>query len=50
MDSIELCLRDANGLIVGWQVGWSEEDIERMLTEHPGWTRSVEYFGEGKNK
>lgn len=30
----ELCIRDENNLIVAWQVGMSEEDIDDMLKLH----------------
>lgn len=39
----ELCIRDENNLIVAWEVGMSEEDIDDMLKRHPGWKRSYEY-------
>lgn len=30
----ELCIRDENNLIVAWEVGMSEEDIDDMLKRH----------------
>lgn len=41
---IELCLRDrdAGGAIVAWCVGYSNEDIDRLLKKHPSWYRSSE--------
>ena len=34
---IELCIRDENGLIVAWCVGYSNEELENLLKRHPGW-------------
>ena len=42
--AIELCIRDENNLIVAWQVGMSEQDIDDMLDRHKGWKRSFERF------
>lgn len=41
--TLELCIRDENNLIVAWQVGMSEEDIQSMLRRNKGWRRSSEY-------
>lgn len=38
------CLRDENHLIVAWLVGYSDNEIERLLSSHPGWYRSQECF------
>lgn len=42
--NFELCIRDENNLIVAWQVGMSEDDIQDMLRRHKGWKRSIEYI------
>ena len=46
MTTGELCIRDhaADDRIVAWQVGYSEEALERLLNSHPSYYRSVEYF------
>lgn len=46
MGCIELCLRDrnANDAVVAWIIGYSEEDIERLLLENPSWYRSSAFF------
>ena len=42
MADIELCIRDKDGNIVAWQVGYSEEEIDKLLEKHKkeGWCRS----------
>lgn len=42
--TFELCIRDENNLIVAWQAGMSEDDIQSMLRRHKGWKRSTEYI------
>lgn len=45
---IELCIRDEQGRIVAWQVGYSDEELDDLLKRHPGWHRShAEYTMEG---
>lgn len=41
---IEICYRDkaCNDAIVAWDAGMSEEDVEKMLKEHPTYYRSTE--------
>ncbi|MDF2841599.1 MAG: hypothetical protein K0R00_25 [Herbinix sp.] len=41
--NFELCIRDESNLIVAWQAGMSEEDINDMLKRHFGWRRSHAY-------
>jgi len=45
MSQVEICYRDKDGRIVAWDVGMSEEDIEKMLKEHPDYYRSTEEVG-----
>ena len=40
----ELCIRDESNLIVAWQAGMSEEDIENILKRHAGWKRSFVFM------
>lgn len=36
-NGIEQCIRDKNGCIVAWCVGYSEDDLKNLLKRHPGW-------------
>ena len=44
--NVELCLRDRDGRIVAWLVGYSEEEIADLLLRHSDWYRSTEEFRE----
>lgn len=35
----ELCIRDKNGYIVGWKVGYSDDELKQLLERHKdeGW-------------
>lgn len=39
------CIRDENGKIVAYPVGYAEEELEAMFERHPGWYYSTESFG-----
>lgn len=48
--NIELCIRDKNGYIVGWKVGYSDTELKQLLKRHKdeGWHIScAEYTEEG---
>lgn len=48
--NIELCIRDREGRIVAWQVGYSDEDLKNLLERHKdeGWhTSYAEYTENG---
>jgi hypothetical protein len=47
---IELCIRDKDERIVAWQVGYSDDEIKKLLERHKkeGWhTSYAEYTEEG---
>lgn len=43
---MERCIRDKDGRICGWLVGWSWEDIYRFLEENEGTYLSVSFPNE----
>lgn len=36
-NGIEKCVRDKNGFVVALCVGYSEEELKKLLKNHPGW-------------
>lgn len=36
-NGIEQCIRDKNGYIVAWCVGYSDDELKNLLKRHPGW-------------
>ena len=42
----EKCIRDKAGRIVAWQAGYTENEIEKMIRENPGWYRSLYFLDE----
>ena len=45
----EQCIRDKDGRIVVWCVGYSYNELKNLLKRHPGWYFSdakFEYFAE----
>lgn len=36
-NNIELCVKDKDGRIVAWCVGYSDNELKSLLKRHPGW-------------
>lgn len=36
-NGIEQCIRDKDGRIVAWCVGYSDNELKSFLKRHPGW-------------
>jgi len=36
-NNIEPCVKDKDGRIVAWCVGYSENELKSLLKRHPGW-------------
>lgn len=45
----KLCIRDKNGYIVGWKVGYSDDELKQLLERHKdeGWHISNAEYTEG---
>lgn len=45
----ELCIKDKNGYIVGWKVGYSDDELKQLLERHKdeGWHISYAKYTEG---
>ena len=46
----KLCIRDKNGYIVGWKVGYSDDELKQLLERHKdeGWHISYAEYTEGE--
>ena len=39
------CIKDETGCIVAWCVGYSPDELNKMLEDHPKWYLSTEQIG-----
>lgn len=46
----KLCIRDKNGYIIGWKVGYSDDELKQLLERHKdeGWHISYAEYTEGE--